>query len=294
MLSAERTIPRTWVHKRAVEQVFVTDVAEEDGRLLAMAQLPRTHRLYNDGPQHGHGQRHDLLLLGEVARQCAEAIVHQLMGVPLDQKFVIGILKLAVLDEKAVTAGLGPEDMVAELVVHKAKKRPDGTPRRLQASTICYLKGVPAAEFSGTLMLVKQDLYDALREETGVVAVGSGGVKPSPAQVGRTDPRNVVIADLGREGGELMARLEVDPSDPVFFDHALDHYPAMLLLEGARQMALSALPGSGNITGCSFTFKRFAELGAPVSYRATHRENSVALAIVQGEETVATGEITAH
>ncbi|MFI2641587.1 AfsA-related hotdog domain-containing protein [Streptomyces sp. NPDC018610] len=291
MLSSERTVPCAWVHKRAVEQVLVTDVAEEEGRLLAMAQLPRTHRLYNDVPRNGR-RRHDLLLLGEAARQSSEAIVHRLMGVPLDRQFVIGTMRVAMLDEKAVCAGPEPENMVAELVVHKAKKRPDGTPRHLRASVICHLKGVPAVEFSGTLMLVAQDSYEALREEAGAVAVGSGGVRPSPAEVGRTDPRNVVIADLRREDGRLTARLDVDPGDPVFFDHALDHYPAMLLGEGARQVALAALPGAVDITEYAFTFEQFAELAAPVAFRATPRENSVAIEIVQGEETVATGEIT--
>lgn len=291
MLSSERTVPCGWVHKRAVEQVFVTDVGEENGRLLARAQLPRTHRLFNDVPRHGREQRHDLLMLGEAARQCSEAIVYRLMGVPLDQQFVIGTMKVAVIDEKAVTASLEPEDMIAELVVHKVKRRPDGTLRRLLASVICHLKDVAAAEFSGALMLVPQDSYEALREGAGTAPTGSGGVRPIPAEVGRTDPRNVVLADLFRAGGKLTARLDVDPHDPVFFDHALDHYPAILLGEGARQAAFAALPGVRDITEYSLAFERFAELTAPVTYRATARKDSVAIAIVQGEETVATGEL---
>ncbi|KOX06479.1 hypothetical protein ADK65_01735 [Streptomyces sp. NRRL B-1140] len=291
MLNTERTVPCSWVHKRAVEQVFVTSVAEQDGRLLAMAQLPRTHRLYNDVPCDGPEAWHDLLLLGEVARQSSEAIAHQLMGVPLDRQFVIGLMKIAVLDRKAMTAGPASEDVLVELVVHKAKRRPDGTLRQLRASVTCRLKGVPAAEFSGTLMLVEQASYRALREGAGPAVVSPGGVRPSPAEVGRTDPRNVVISDLRREGTELTARLDANVHDPVFFDHELDHYPAMLLGEGARQAALAAFPGARTITSYTFAFERFAEFGTPVTYRVTPREDSVALEIVQGEEIIATGKI---
>ncbi|MFC9244955.1 AfsA-related hotdog domain-containing protein [Streptomyces sp. NPDC057136] len=300
-LSAERTVPCGWVHKHAVEQVLVTDVREIDGRLLALAQLPRSHRLYNDSHDFGY----DILLLGEVARQASEAMVHRLLGVPLDRPFVIGTMRVEVLNRAAVAVTRASATVLAEFVVKKAKRWPDGTPRHLLSSTILYLNGVPAAEFSGTLMMLKEDSYRALREDSAVPVAGAPahrtvGERAAPEQVGRNDPRNVVVGGLREENDGITADLVVDLDDPVFFDHELDHLPAMLLLEGARQSALAArarrdgIPArSLSAVDCAVNFRQFAELGAPVTCTAVpDGVDTVAVRLVQGDGVIAEGGIT--
>ncbi|WP_179166529.1 AfsA-related hotdog domain-containing protein [Streptomyces sp. CB03238] len=301
-LSAERTVPCGWVHKHAVEQVLVTDVREIDGRFFALAQLPRTHRLYNDS----HDAGYDVLLLGEVARQASEAMVHRLMGVPLDRPFVIGTMRVEVLDRAAVAVTRAATTVLAEFVVKRAKRWPDGTPRHLLSSTILHIGGVPAADFSGTLMMLKGDTYRALREDGAVPSAGApahrrtGEPRATPEEVGRNDPRNVVVGGLREENEGITADLVVDLDDPVFFDHELDHLPAMLLLEGARQSALAALARRDGVPArslsavdCTVNFHQFAELGAPVTCTAVpDGAGTVAVQLVQGDDVIAEGGIT--
>jgi hypothetical protein len=300
-LSAERTVPCGWVHKHAVEQVLVTDVKEIDGRYLALAQLPRTHRLYNDSRDFGY----DILLLGEVARQASEAMAHRLLGVPLGRSFVMGTMRAEVLNQAAIAVTREPTTVLVELVVTKAKRSPDGIPRTLQCSTILHIDGVPAAEFGGAMMILKEDSYRALREDSAVsvakaLAHRAVGPRASAEQAGKSDARNVVIGGLREGHGGIIADLVVDLDDPVFFDHALDHLPAMLLLEGARQSALAAgaqrngIPArSLNVVGYVVSFRQFAELGAQVMCNAVpDGADSVTVELVQNDTVVAQGVFT--
>lgn len=71
--------------------------------------------------------------------------------------------------------------------------------------------------------------------------------------------------------------LDVDPTDPFYFDHPLDHVPGILLFIGlldrvqaARRQPAAGLPGTNGGAGdagqlvAAFTFGRFCELDAPI------------------------------
>lgn len=298
-LSSARTLVRNFVHKRAVEQVFVTDVKRVGGRMLAMAQLPRTHRLYNDSSSGGY----DLLLLSETARQATEAIVHCLMNVPLDRRFVMGEMRIELRRAEALAIKRAPVEVVMEFVETKARRRSDGTPRQLEGSMLCYIDGLLAAEFTGSLMILMNDEYQAFRGQlaTSPPRLGAPAVqRAQPEQVGKYDPRNVVIgASRAADGSRITADLVVDPGDPVFFDHELDHFPAMLILEGARQSAVAAVarlagtaPRDLLTTACSARFLRFMEFDVPVICSAFPAEaDVVSFELQQHAKPVAAGEV---
>ncbi|PSJ28372.1 hypothetical protein B7P34_12825 [Streptosporangium nondiastaticum] len=308
-LTADRTVHRRLVHKRAVEQVLTTAVAESGGRLLGTAQLPRLHRHYNDT----RAPYHDLLLVGEAARQTVEAIVHELLHVPLDRRFVLGDLGIAFTTLEAVRTGPEPADLLVELDIDRLRRRRDGSVRSLRGAATCRIGGRDAARFTGTLLFLEGDSYDDLRAgSSGPRAPGTGEAPPrcEPSAVGRTDPRNVVIGGLrtehpeaGGEPGETVADIVADPQDPVFYDHALDHLPGMLLMEAARQTALAArartraVPAGALLaTGCRARFLAFAEQSAPARCRARPLENTgtetFAVTVEQRGEAVAELEIT--
>jgi 2-oxo-3-(phosphooxy)propyl 3-oxoalkanoate synthase len=80
-----------------------------------------------------------------------------------------------------------------------------------------------------------------------------------------------VLADPERDDDTLTARLAPRFDHPSLFDHSYDHYPAMVLMEAARQLSLLALDGTGRdavATGFDAGFERFAELDAPITARA--------------------------
>ncbi|MEV4925911.1 AfsA-related hotdog domain-containing protein [Streptomyces roseoverticillatus] len=313
-LTADRTVHRSLVHKRAVEQVLTTAVAESGGRLLGTAQLPRLHRHYNDT----RAPYHDLLLVGEAARQTVEAIVHELLHVPLDRRFVIGDLGIAFTALDAVRTGPAPADLQVELGIDRLRRRRDGSVRSLSGAATCRIGGRDAARFTGTLLFLEGDSYEDLRAgSSGPRAPDAGEAPPrcDPSAVGRTDPRNVVIGGLRTErpgGGEkpeeteTVADIVADPQDPVFYDHALDHLPGMLLMEAARQTALAAWArtravsaGALLATACRARFLAFAEQSAPVRCRArptgtagARCPGTVAVTVEQRGAPVAELEIT--
>ncbi|MEU5191822.1 AfsA-related hotdog domain-containing protein [Streptomyces klenkii] len=315
-LTADRTVHRSLVHKRAVEQVLTTAVAESGGRLLGTAQLPRLHRHYNDTS----APYHDLLLVAEAARQTVEAIVHELLHVPLDRRFVIGDLGIAFTGLDAVRTGPAPADLLVELDIDRLRRRRDGSVRSLRGTAACRIDGRDAALFTGTLRFLEGDSYDDLRAgSTGAPAPGAGEAPPrcDPSAVGRTDPRNVVIGGLRTEqpgegerprateaanetAADFVADVVADPQDPVFYDHPLDHLPGMLLMEAARQTALAACARTRSVpagallaTACRARFLAFAEQSAPVRCRARPTSSgTVPVTVEQRGEPAAELEIT--
>ncbi|MFH8786595.1 AfsA-related hotdog domain-containing protein [Streptomyces roseoverticillatus] len=310
-LTADRTVHRRLVHKRAVEQVLTTAVAKTGGRLLGTAQLPRLHRHYNDTC----APYYDLLLIGEAARQTVEAIVHELLGVPLDARFVISDLGIALTGLDAVRTGPAPADLHVELEPGRLRRRRDGSVRSLRGSAACRIGSREAARFTGTLLFLAGESYEDLRAGSATSPPADARTAPPrchPSAVGRTDPRNVVIGGLRTErleGGEkpgeseTVADIVADPQDPVFYDHALDHLPGMLLMEAARQTALAAwartraVPAGALLaTACRARFLAFAEQSASVRCRArptgTAVTGTVAVTVEQRGEPVAELEIT--
>ncbi len=106
-------------------------------------------------------------------------------------------------------------------------------------------------------------------------------------------PRGVrgrVIDILDTPVGDGMVRgfARVNPQDPVFFDHPLDHVPGMLLAVAMLELAEHASLLDPERIVFTLTFTRFCELGAPVEVTA-QRETRGALRLesVQDARAVA-------
>lgn len=83
------------------------------------------------------------------------------------------------------------------------------------------------------------------------------------------DPKNIVLDSPRVEAGEAGANLKVDETHPYFFDHALDHVPGILILEGILQLIELMSPEAQHLSGIDLSFKRFCEKHRPISIRAT-------------------------
>lgn len=274
----ETTIPREFVHKRAVEEVFLTDaiVDENRERVLACAQLPRSHALYNDV----ENDFHDLLLILEIGRQGMTVYGHVRLDVPAETAFVMSGLRIEVIDLEAMQQGAGPGELVVDVPFGEERRDGRGRPRAYKLEGRGEIDGRLAFEFTGEALLIREALYERLRS----VPVEEDGVSPAPvpvepARVGRLSPRNVVVGDAVRSGPELRCTLIADTTHPSFFDHPLDHVPGMLMLETARQAALLYVgelgwpPAEAVLDLCEAHFTQYAALCPPAScrVRATER-----------------------
>jgi hypothetical protein len=97
-----------------------------------------------------------------------------------------------------------------------------------------------------------------------------------------------------KAAGRWKARLVVDDSDTVIFDHHLDHVPAMLALHGIAELIEQAGPEpSGDCAAGSFdlSFTRFAEKDRPAYVTVVPAAGSSAwrVELTQSEHVVCAG-----
>lgn len=93
--------------------------------------------------------------------------------------------------------------------------------------------------------------------------------------VHKLETRNVLLADVRERPGEpdwFEAEMVHDTEHPFFFEHPLDHIPAMMLVEAGRQLGIAishlflGVPHGTMFATRAFDirFTDFAELHAPV------------------------------
>ena len=94
--------------------------------------------------------------------------------------------------------------------------------------------------------------------------------------VHKLEPGNVLLEDVRQRPGEpdwFEAEMVHDTEHPFFFEHPLDHIPAMMLVEAGRQMGIAVshlflgVPQGTMFATRAFDirFSDFAELQTPVS-----------------------------
>jgi hypothetical protein len=275
-LNFDATVSRALVHRASVNEVFVTDVrALGEGRFRVGLQLPRAHSVHTDGgPPY-----HDLLLGCEAARQASALIAHQFFGVPVGHAFIFGTLDTRMDDPEAFRIGRAPAHVTLDVDTEQRFRRGVLAHQRMLVSG--SIDGVPCLTGEATAFYMAGPRYQALRARARRDDAGERPPRPAPialAALGRRDPRNVVISDpvQSADGTGFSAGVIVDEDHPVFFDHPLDHIPAMLILEAFRQTATVAAARMAGVpaehvllTGCEARFLEFAELDQPATCAAT-------------------------
>lgn len=254
------TVPKEYVHRAAVTEVFLTGWRQTDTDTCAVtAQWPRAHTFY--GPAGGF---HDPLLFSETLRQTVPLLSHAVYGAPMDHKQIWRDLRVS-LDPAALRAGLTPADVELEIRCSDVERRA-GVLRGMRMDVTATRDGVRLAtaatafsSHSGALYRRLRGAYaDAERAMAGAIAPP---LPASPELVGRERPYDVVLSPRADDG---RWQLRVHTTHPIIFDHPNDHAPGMLLLEAARQAAQHLLgPAPVLATGLDAAFHRYSELDAP-------------------------------
>jgi hypothetical protein len=259
-LSFDSTVPRHFVHRAAVAEVLLTDWKHRGPDTFVCAgQWPRGHAL-----QSTRDNAFDPLLVAETIRQSGILLAHVGYAVPLDHAFLMQRLRFTCAPEGMRSSG-NPLDIVVEVSVRdiRGARRLSG----MRIDAVLWSGGAAIAEGSGWLRCVAPTAYDRLRQAS--VPGGPGvplAVTPLPqAQVGRLGTRDVVIGPGSDARGHP---LRVPIEHPVFFDHALDHVPGMLVIEALRQAGVVAIaaPGAALISA-DVQFADFLELDREYAVR---------------------------
>ncbi|WP_406149321.1 ScbA/BarX family gamma-butyrolactone biosynthesis protein [Streptomyces sp. NBC_01012] len=212
---------------------------------------------------------HDPLLLSETVRQTLPLLSHGAYQVPAGHQLLWKDFSWT-LDPEVTFADGDP----AELELHITCD--DVTYRRERAAAISLhvdveRAGRPMANARSRFTIQDRTVYNRLRGGYADAAASTSGALPlAPpaglAPFGRDRFEDVVLSATNRPD---RWELRVDTTHPVLFDHLVDHVPGMLLLEAARQAALSMVhPWPMAVTGMDSDFVKYAEMDAPCALAA--------------------------
>jgi hypothetical protein len=302
VLSFERTVERTLVHKRSLAEVLLTDHTRLDAhRYATAAHLPTSHGYFGD---HTEAGSLDPLLILEAVRQSATCGAHLHADVPRSAVLVLNEYTLDLAGPVLAYGRARPADLVAITTLTGNPTR-RGRPQSLSYATELFVSGRPIGAATMGVTAMAGDQYQALRrmtrrgepptasEVTGPVR----GAPVDPARVHRFNPANVTICALVTGAERAGAHLDIGCyRNRSMFDHPYDHVPAMVLTEAARQLALAAADTStARIRGLRGSFTAFAELDRPVRLCASlPQDGPVRVEVVQRGQTVAGIEIQAE
>lgn len=242
----------------------------------------------------------DPLLLVEACRQAALSAAHEFEGLSSDIAFFFNSIEMEIPDPAAL-AGVGGE-LTITTRFEALRLRSDGSPKQIAYTQRCTDRAGSGPTLARTSMAVQgvpKDRYQELRayQRSGSTPPTTAGLRSamgrpaglaSPQVVARTLAANVVLADVRFEGEVARATLAPDLANTSLFDHDYDHFPAMVLIEAGRQLALSGTgwPTAHAVTAVRATFPQFAELDAETGIVATRVDDRVDVECLQNDLVV--------
>jgi 2-oxo-3-(phosphooxy)propyl 3-oxoalkanoate synthase len=271
-LSFEQTVPRSLVHKRSLENVLLTEVgACGEDRFYCAGRVPTAHRFFNDA---GRSPHTDILFFTELGRQASLAVSHRFLNVGQDDGFVFEGFE-ATLAPGAWTAAFtpSPEAVLVEIHAREITRRRNGVVSRVLADHVMWIGGEQVFLGTGAWTIQPAALFQRLRRASArgaAPAIDPAGAEATTrARLARARGDNVVISSpqRGEAAGEWTASLIVDPAHSYFFDHACDHVPGMLPIEGCAQLAL-AVDAAGDrscVASYDMTFGHFVQNDRPTT-----------------------------
>lgn len=244
-LRLDAILPASLVHKRAVEQVFLTDWMEGPGDDICTlaAQLPLAHAHFSDGA----APFHDIVLIAEVVRQGGLVIASEILDVPADRQFLLRQLRVTLDPLEANRRGPDTQTMmIAQDPSSQIKVRRDGSVSGGAMRARLSVAGEPSGVCEVVGMWVPDSMYEGFRGDDGN---GNGDGPPATEHAGEEREAltgkslgSSVLTPLAPDGAarRYASSVIVDRDDPTFFDHPLDHVPGLLLMEALQQAAVAA------------------------------------------------------
>lgn len=247
------TVSRELVHRQSVSEVFLTGIySAGNDRYTVWGQWPRWHVFYGSG-----SDRFDSALVVETLRQLTVLIAHTQLGVPLDRQFLMPTMSVA-MASGATPDPWHPAEVTAEVLVREVKRTGQGIAGMRTIATF-WVNGRKIAEGTASARIVAPDAYERLRSRKMLPKQRLEVLPVSAGSVGHSSDWNVVV---GKSDAPGCWPLRVDVSNPILFDHPLDHVPGVLLIEAVRQaLRLALLEPAADFVTLDAQFISIAELG---------------------------------
>ncbi|WP_426365082.1 AfsA-related hotdog domain-containing protein [Streptomyces sp. E-08] len=247
-----------------------------------------------------HGRhRLDLLLMTEACRQAAISAAHRFEGLPLGVAAFFNSIDVRLSDVDELVNST--EELVITTSMDEMRLRGDGSPKQIVYSQEAVVAGSDRPVLNARMAVqgVAKGRYPDLRayQRNGSAAPTTASMRATfrrhrdmaePERVGRTQTANVVLAGLRGTADGATALLDADLANASLFDHDYDHYPAMVLIEAGRQLALACTERAVDwiISGCRAEFPGFAELDTPTVVAARRYGDNVEVQARQNDVVV--------
>ncbi|RZU31545.1 ScbA/BarX family gamma-butyrolactone biosynthesis protein [Blastococcus saxobsidens] len=264
-LSTWRTVDRRAVHKAAVAEVLITDVAPIDPALsVAAAQWAGGHPTFRPAT---NGRPHPLLFV-ETVRQAAIYLAHQEYGVPPGSHFIFE--RITASFPEAEPWGPSTEPVSVLVAVRTNLHRVGGRVAGAYIESEAWSMNRRIATCQASYRCLGARAYARIRR-AGRSTLRAGPTPDIPA------PRHRSARRADGPAGESVSTLEFDPHHPTYFDHPVDHLPGMLLLNAAVEAGMRRLrhPAVDRLEQLDMSFDRFAELDRAVSIVSRPAPSSV-------------------
>lgn len=225
-------VARELVHRRAVSEVFLTGIQGAGGTAYTLsAQWPRWHVFYGS-----RNRGFDSALVVETLRQLTILIAHTQLDVPLGMQFLMPEMSVS-MASGATPDPSRPAEVTAEVRVSEVR-RPGRGLAAFRTTAVFLVDGHRIAEGTATARIVEAGAYSRIRSRRRTAGLHRNVTPVSAAKVGHASSWNVVLGESVATG---RWPLRVDVSNPILFDHPLDHVPGVLLIEAVRQALRLAL-----------------------------------------------------
>ncbi|MDP9904603.1 ScbA/BarX family gamma-butyrolactone biosynthesis protein [Arthrobacter bambusae] len=247
-------VDRKLVHRRSVSEVFLTGIEPAgDNSYKLSAQWPRWHVFYGS-----LSRGFDSALVVETLRQLTVLIAHTQLDVPLGMRFLMSEMFVS-MAPNAVRDTSRPAEVTIQVRVSDVRQSRSAV-TYFQTTATFLVDGIRIAGGRAGARIVDPVVYDRFRSGRETTVETSRVAPVSPAMVGHGSAWNVV---LGRNTGKSRWPLRVDVSNPVLFDHPLDHVPGVVLIEAVRQaLRLQLMNPALDFAFFDAQFMSVVELGA--------------------------------
>jgi hypothetical protein len=246
-----------------VSEVFVTDIRRSGANsYVVAAQWPRWHVFYGS-----QGSGFDSALISESLRQLTILLAHAMLEVPFGRTFLLPDMSVVRMPGCSRDRS-GPTDVTIIVDVADVRRGAHGV-SGLRVGATFWVDDECVATGSAGARIVSEDAYLRLRQRSMSRGSGRPLIPAVEARlVGHSSAWNVV---LGPSSGPRRWPLRVDTTNPVLFDHPLDHVPGALLIEAARQ-TLRAATGQPDLDLDTFTagFSRIVEINDDIDIVLTN------------------------
>ncbi|MGH3860533.1 AfsA-related hotdog domain-containing protein [Actinokineospora sp.] len=285
------------VHRANPREILVSPPRRDtERRYRSMTVTTDISPYYLDHPAR---HRLDLLLMTEACRQAALSAAHKFEGLPLGVAVFFNSIDVRISNVSELLKSA--RELTITTTMQQMKLRNDGSPKQIEYSQVAVLAGsdTPVVRSKMAVQGVSKGRYSDLRayQRNGSAAPSTAGMRTdfrrhrdltAPERVGRTQIANVVLAGLRIDDGGATAMLDADLSNASLFDHDYDHYPAMVLIEAGRQLALAGTrrPVDWIVSGFHAEFPQFAELDTPTVLVARQHQDRVEVRCLQNDLVV--------